>query len=608
MSDQESRATGTKFSQFGMVMNGPIDVVGLKDGKNVRATLTTDLVNTNPDVTFRDAKGRFRSTDDYSDLDNQLKVNRFIANELDALNEAIENIDFPEGADLSGYATKEQLDALAEESALTDNSLFKAIEEESTKTNVAVAALQVEINQVDKRSQEKDRDLQGQIDELAAGDVDLSPVEERLDDIEAVLPKAPAVIDPVEIGVTKTLVDSADRPSGTGKPPMENLLMWHMDAGREASGNTPGNELKTQIPNENIPNIIIDGTKEVWFKQGDRVQKWNVQNGGWFTGTNLWHLSAASTEGDDLLDGQPVEVYYIDPNSEGNDLIDAISRIESKADDRKLQAEIEQIALGLETLFKHQEDGEWTYKGELPEIPRQPGEFILATATLTSEMNSVYVQETDLNGITHNFTAPVGSYIEIVDIEDPMDYVLFEVTDEPQGSGLIQIDCKLVKAGNEFELNDRCIIRFFEVGEGLDINELDSRYLQLTGGTMKGNLAFNGNHWITYIDGEGQQYIQFKMGSSTSYTGGYNADDHIATRKRVQEAVAGLASESWVTEQIEAIDIPDVGEGYATEEYVDQKVYQSKFLPGQQVAKTDGTQGTATGSFWIIDGALYCKV
>ena len=88
----DTKTTTKKFSEFGMVMNGPIDVVGLKDGQNVRATLTTDLVETNPGEAFRDAKGRFRSTADYSDLTNQLKVNRFIANELDLINGAIASL------------------------------------------------------------------------------------------------------------------------------------------------------------------------------------------------------------------------------------------------------------------------------------------------------------------------------------------------------------------------------------------------------------------------------------------------------------------------------------------------------------------------------------
>jgi hypothetical protein len=211
--------------------------------------------------------------------------------------------------------------------------------------------------------------------------------------------------------------------------------------------------------------------------------------------------------------------------------------MESKADDRKLQAEIEVLSGQLSTLVKSQEDGEWTYKGELPEVPRQPGEFILATATLTSEMNSVYLQETDLGGITHNFNAPVGSYIEIVDEEEPMDYVLFEVTDEPQGTGLIQIDVKMVKAGNAFELDDRCIIRFFEVTDALDINELDNRYLQLAGGTMRGDIRFDGPRQILSIDGDGQASVQLKIGTETEYVGQYSSDDAIATKKRLKDYV-----------------------------------------------------------------------
>ena len=56
------------------------------------APVTTDLVSTNPEVTFRDAKGRFRSTKDLEDLTNQLKVNRFLANEVELINEAIANL------------------------------------------------------------------------------------------------------------------------------------------------------------------------------------------------------------------------------------------------------------------------------------------------------------------------------------------------------------------------------------------------------------------------------------------------------------------------------------------------------------------------------------
>ena len=85
MSDNEKSTVRTelkKFSEFGMVRNGPIDVVGLQNGQNVRATLTTDLVETNPGEAFRDAKGRYKSTEGLEELTNQLKVNRYFYNWL----------------------------------------------------------------------------------------------------------------------------------------------------------------------------------------------------------------------------------------------------------------------------------------------------------------------------------------------------------------------------------------------------------------------------------------------------------------------------------------------------------------------------------------------
>ena len=80
--EQNTKVSQKKFSDFGMVSSGPIDVVGLQNGQNVRATLTTDLVETNPGESFRDAKGRFRSTEGLEELTNQLKVNRFFYNWL----------------------------------------------------------------------------------------------------------------------------------------------------------------------------------------------------------------------------------------------------------------------------------------------------------------------------------------------------------------------------------------------------------------------------------------------------------------------------------------------------------------------------------------------
>ena len=89
-SDTETKlraaAQGIKFSEFEEIQpdaTKEVQMVGLREGKNVRAKLTTDLVATNTAVIFRDQKGRFRSTAEIPALDNQLQVNRFLWEEIE---------------------------------------------------------------------------------------------------------------------------------------------------------------------------------------------------------------------------------------------------------------------------------------------------------------------------------------------------------------------------------------------------------------------------------------------------------------------------------------------------------------------------------------------
>ena len=501
------------------------------------------------------------------------------------------------------YATKAFVDEIESASIFRDEAIKADLEDKDKKQTAAILVVEGDVQNEAKNRKIGDDRLQEQIDALNVPDgVDLGPVEDRLDAIEEVLPTVPPVIDPVDIGEQICEITGSRPTGGSGKA--GSVLMWKAEIGGPAA---PYNEAKLVIPDNSVIQV---GANPIWWKQGDRVQRWDMNGNGWFTNGNVLHLNCSTSSGDDFVDGEPIELYYIDPNAKGDDLIEVISRMESKADDRKLQAEIEVLSGQLSTLVKSQEDGEWRFIGSINvNVPRNAGDFALLTDQLTSQDNGVVLREEDLNGITHNFNAPVGSYIEIVDEEDPLDYVLFEVTKEPDGTGLVQIDTKLVKAGNNFEIGDRCIIRFFEIGEGLDINELDSRYLQLSGGVMKGDLYFDGPRQISYIDDNGQSWVQFRLGATTEYLGQYGASEFaIATRKRVEDAVEGLASEEWVTGQLEAIDVPDTDlTGYATEQYVDQKVYQASFTPGQQVAKI-GSSSNNTGAFWIIDGALYCKV
>ena len=90
MSDQDTKATGTKFSQFPVVEGDGIEGVGLKDGGNVRFALTTDAIAVNPD-TFRDAKGRYAAPpEELENIKNQRDVNVFLSSKIDS-------IEFPPG-------------------------------------------------------------------------------------------------------------------------------------------------------------------------------------------------------------------------------------------------------------------------------------------------------------------------------------------------------------------------------------------------------------------------------------------------------------------------------------------------------------------------------
>jgi len=55
--------------------------------------VTTDLVATNPDVLFRDAKGRFKSTEEVPELTNQLEVNRWLLEQIESVESG--EIDLP---------------------------------------------------------------------------------------------------------------------------------------------------------------------------------------------------------------------------------------------------------------------------------------------------------------------------------------------------------------------------------------------------------------------------------------------------------------------------------------------------------------------------------
>ena len=335
-------------------------------------------------------------------------------------------------------------------------------------------------------------------------DVDLSDIEDRLECIEDVMPATVGFL-PVPTG-NQVLKITGSRPTGASGE-LGKLQMWKAEAG---SGGSPYNEVKFIVADVDAINLEAN---EVWFKQGELVQKWTCNGGGWFTNNEVLHISATATEGDTLVDGLAVEMYYEDPTACFGEVI---SRQESKADDKKLQAEVEQIALGLETLLTQRTHGQWKYIGFSGDnIPRNAGEFALISDDLSAADNLITINLTDLNGITVGLgDVDVGDYIEIVDLDEPANYALFTCTKKPEGTGISNIDVALKDKGQNFLIGETCEIRFFAVNEeNINISELDDRYLKLSGGTMANSAQLS----INYLKPVNLKHIQYECDPTTTH-------------------------------------------------------------------------------------------
>jgi hypothetical protein len=459
------QVTTKKFSQFPTATGDGIQGVGIKDGNNVKFELTTDSIKVNPEP-FRNAKGQFIGTpEELADIENQRDVNNF-------LYQAINDIEAGE-IDLDGYATTDQLTEVDRTSQTRDEILDGKIDQESALNTAAHLKLENQILRI-----------------ATWGEEDINKLQDQIDLIDEAMPDDPNNSNIVDIG-EQTLKITGGRPTG---PDAEDgkIMMWKATTG--GPGN-PYNECKFNCPDKNA---LIQNPDTVWWKQGDKVQVWYLNGDGWWTGGNLdvLHYSALTTSGDTFVDGEPIQLWYVDPKKAPAEYLDAISVNESKADDRKLQAEIDQVALALETLLVQREHGQWKYIGFSGDnIPRNAGEFSLISDDLSVNDNIITLNQEDLKGITHGFgDVEVGDYVEIVDLDEPENYALFAVTKAPEGSGIVNVEVSLKDKGQNILIGETCEIRFFQVNEqDLQLDDLDNRYLRLSGGEMAGSATLKVN-------------------------------------------------------------------------------------------------------------------
>ena len=164
--------------------------------------------------------------------------------------------------------------------------------------------------------------------------------------------------------------------------------------------------------------------------------------------------------------------------------------------DRTLQGEIDQIALALEALLVQREHGKWSYVGlVIDNRPSRPGQWALES-DISQSTNYLAINQVDMDGVSHGWgDISIGDYVEVVDLDNPDNYALFVIDDEPDGTGFTFFEVKLKDRGGEFSIGEACEIRFFQVNEqDLQLEDLDRRYLKKAGGdNMEGPLHVKGH-------------------------------------------------------------------------------------------------------------------
>ena len=425
-------ATTKKFSDFNKITDTEgMEVVGIKGGANVRADfpvvgeageVTTSMVGLEPDDALRNTRGQFMPTKELPELNNQKDANRFLASELQRLEQEIDGIEAGGGdVDLSDYATIEYVD--------------------ETELNVLNAAINV--------AKDGDAALQAQIDELEAPDLTGYATETYVDDSIAAI-EFPEGVDL----------------SGYAK---EEWVTEQIDA-----IDFPVTDL-TGYATEDYVDDAIDAIPETDLT-GYATEEY-VDNNLDAVAGQIPSLDGYATEDyvDDAIGGI-VHPTYDDSGIKSDLSAETAARV---AGDNTLQAEITELALALDTLLVQKTHGQWKYIGFMGDnIPRNPGEFALGSDDLSSTNNVIQVNNTDLNGMTIGLgDVGIGDYVEIVDVGDPKNYVLFVVSTEPNGTGISDIGVTLKEKGNNFLINATCEMRFFELNDqSIDLSELDDRY------------------------------------------------------------------------------------------------------------------------------------
>ena len=164
------------------------------------------------------------------------------------------------------------------------------------------------------------------------------------------------------------------------------------------------------------------------------------------------------------------------------------------AGDEELQREIDELALALNTILLKHDSGKWKYIGDINVgPPRKPGELSIV-GDMDSPTNAVTMHDEDLNGVTHQLSdIDPGDYMELVNIDDPQQYILYVVTEMLEATtNMLQANVALKrKSGDDFAIDTQLEVRYYQISEqDIGLEELDDRFVNVKGGDiMEGPLA-----------------------------------------------------------------------------------------------------------------------
>jgi hypothetical protein len=526
------------------------------DAKKQWAVATTDLIETNSSVVFRDSAGRFKAID-VPDLKNQLEVNRWLLEQIEANADSIDTIG-SKGYDDTGI----KADLAQEIQDRTDgdadlqsqiNDLKKLHEAPELPPDRFPIFAEDEPTEYPHAEDGEPNDLQAgdQWYEVTDPDFDYdNPDPEGLDlyvwtnvngTFEWVLVEPPVEYVKKEGGDDmEGPLNMKNQPGGSSRDTnrvhtlgvFSNSSNSYLGLGTDGTKVYVGNDDTSFVKPIKVAEIQSkndgDGIKisdRLDFGQHDTLMKIDPDSG---TTQNIELFSRNETENPTTLQfslhgatwknaiefeagssGNRETVLRIgsDKGLKARNLnmddtqitklanpvndTDAANKQYVDHADSHLQAEIEQIALGLETLLTQRTHGKWKYVGFSGDnIPRNAGEFALASDDLSAQDNIITINLTDLNGTTIGLSdVEVGDYIEIVDDDEPANYALFTCTKEPEGTGISNIEVALKDKGNNFLIGDTCEIRFFSVNEeNINLSELDDRFVNSAGDVMTGTL------------------------------------------------------------------------------------------------------------------------